>query len=137
MDRNDLYNDFLNAGDIVIGMSGGEGWGLPEFHSVALGKHSVILNVNAYKEWADEINSTLVEPNGKTPAYDGHFFQKGTPFNQGNIFDFKDDDFLDACAAAINRVEVNKVNEAGLELQKRFTIEKHFDSILTHLKELE
>ena len=136
MEKNQLYNDFLNASDIIIGMSGGEGWGLPEFHSVALGKHAVILNANAYKEWADEINSVLVEPSGKVPAYDGMFFREGSPFNQGNIFDFKDDDFLDACDAAINRAETNRVNEAGLMLQNTFTISRSLDAILGHLEEI-
>ena len=42
MVQNVLYNDFLNSGDIIIGMSGAEGWGLPEFQSAAIGKHAVI-----------------------------------------------------------------------------------------------
>jgi len=70
MQKNSSYNDFLNSGSIVLGMSGGEGWGLPEFQSVCLGKHAVILNATAYKEWANADNSVLVEPSGKTPAYD-------------------------------------------------------------------
>ena len=36
MQKNSLYNDFLNSGNIVLGMSGAEGWGLPEFQSVVL-----------------------------------------------------------------------------------------------------
>ena len=49
MDKNKSYNEFLNSSDIIIGMSGGEGWGLPEFQSVAIGKPSVILNAHGYK----------------------------------------------------------------------------------------
>ena len=135
MDKNELYNDFLNAGDIVIGMSGGEGWGLPEFHSVGLGKHAVILNANAYKEWASTRNSVMVEPSGKIPAADGHFFHQGGLFNQGEIYDWKEDDFLSACEVAISRVQSNKVNRNGLELQEEFTIEKSFDAITNHLKD--
>ena len=97
MQKNSLYNDFLNSGNIIIGMSGGEGWGLPEFQSVALGKHAVILNASAYKEWATHSNSVLVEPNGKTEAYDGVFFKKGAPFNQGNIYTFDEEAFIDGC----------------------------------------
>ena len=135
MDKNELYNDFLNAGDIVIGMSGGEGWGLPEFHSVGLGKHAVILNANAYKEWASTRNSVMVEPSGKIPAADGHFFHQGGLFNEGEIYDWKEDDFLSACEVAISRVQSNKVNRNGLELQEEFTIEKSFDAITNHLKD--
>ncbi len=46
MKENSVYNQFLNSGNIIIGMSGGESWGLPEFHSIALGKHSVMLNAH-------------------------------------------------------------------------------------------
>ena len=76
MQKNSLYNDFLNSGNIIIGMSGAEGWGLPEFQSVALGKHAVILNATAYKEWATEKNCVLVEPNGKEEAADECFLKK-------------------------------------------------------------
>jgi hypothetical protein len=36
MPSNQMYNDLLNNTDIVLAMSGGEGWGLPEFQTVAL-----------------------------------------------------------------------------------------------------
>ena len=94
MPNNELYNDFLNSADVILGMSGGEGWALPEFQSVAMGKHAVILNASAYKEWANEKNSVLVNPSGKIPVYDGMFFQEGAPYNQGNIYDFNEDEFI-------------------------------------------
>jgi glycosyltransferase involved in cell wall biosynthesis len=130
MAKNELYNDYLNSGDIIIGGSGGEGWGLPEFHSVALGKHSVILNATAYKDWADEINSVMFNTSGKTEAYDGRFFVKGQPFNQGSTFDFEEEEFLEACDRAIERVKIERINEAGITLQKKFTVEKTLDCIL-------
>jgi hypothetical protein len=52
MNENSIYNEFLNSADIILGMSGGEGFGLPEFQSIALGKHAVLLNAHAYKTWA-------------------------------------------------------------------------------------
>lgn len=130
IENNLLYNDYLNSADIIIGMSGGEGWGLPEFHSVALGKHSVILNAHAYKDWANEENSILVEPSSKIEAYDNLFFNKGQKFNQGNIFTFDDEVFLNGCEKAIKRVESSKLNKKGLELQNRFTVDKFVDNIL-------
>ena len=136
MGKNSLYNDFLNSADIVIGMSGGEGWGLPEFHSVALGKHSVILNAHSYKEFANEDNSVLVEPNGKIACYDGKFFREGTPFNQGQIYTWDEDDFIDGCELAIKRVESSKINEKGLELQYQFPLSKTVDALLDHLKDM-
>jgi hypothetical protein len=111
-------------------MSGGEGWGLPEFQSVSIGKHAIILNAHAYKEWANEENSVLVEPNGKIEAYDGMFFQKGSQYNQGNIFDFNQDDFLSACDKAVDRVKLNRSNAKGLELQAKFSSEKLAQNVL-------
>lgn len=130
MPQNSLYNDFLNSGNIIIGMSGGEGWGLPEFHSVALGKYGVILNEHAYKDWANEKNSILVPSKGKIDAEDGLFFNKNSPFNQGQIFDFDEDDFLSACDKAIKKVETNATNKEGLLLQEKFTYQNTFNKIL-------
>lgn len=134
MGQNKIYNDFLNSGNIVLGMSGGEGWGLPEFHSVAMGKHAVIMNAHGYKSWANEDNCTLVEPNSKMEAYDGVFFHKGAPYNQGNIYDFDGSDFISACEVAIKKTESQKLNQQGLALQKDFSSEKFLQNILTHLK---
>jgi len=134
MNRNVIYNDYLNSGDIILGMSGGEGWGLPEFHSVALGKHAVILNAHSYKDWANESNSVLVNPNGKIEAYDNLFFHKGHKFNQGNIFSFNDEEFIAACEKACEKVMINRTNTEGLKLQEEFSTEKFADDILNILK---
>lgn len=131
MPKNSIYNDYLNSADIVIGMSGAEGWGLPEFQSVALGKHAVMLNATAYKEWATSENSVLVEPSGKIEVYDGKFFSKGTPFNQGSIYTFNDDEFIYGCEKAIARVESNKINTEGLKLQDKFTYENTAKQLLS------
>jgi glycosyltransferase involved in cell wall biosynthesis len=133
---NAAYNDLLNSGDIVLGLSGGEGWGLPEFQSVALGKHAVILNAHAYKDWATPENSVLVESSGKTEVYDGMFFRQGMPFNQGNIFTFDEDAFVAGCEKAIERVEKNRENEEGLKLQEEFTYAKTLDGLLEELKKI-
>lgn len=133
MAKNSIYNDYLNSSNIVIGMSGGEGWGLPEFQSVALGKHAVILNANGYKSWANSDNSILVEPSGKIDSEDGMFFKKGLNINQGQIFDFNEDDFISACELAIKNVEQNPVNENGIKIQSDFSIDKTLDIISNKL----
>ena len=130
MQKNSLYNDFLNSGNIILGMSGAEGWGLPEFQSVALGKHGVILNATAYKEWANENNSVLIEPRGKEEAHDGVFFKKGGAFNQGNIYTFNEDDFIDGCEKAIERYKASPKNSEGLKLQDKFTYKNTVDAII-------
>jgi glycosyltransferase involved in cell wall biosynthesis len=133
MPQNKIYNDYLNSGDIIIGLSGGEGWGLPEFHSVALGKHGVIMNAHGYKSWANEKNTILVNPNSKIDACDNVFFHRNQPFNQGNIYDFSEDDFISACENAIERVRLSKVNQEGLKLQEEFSSQKFADNITKYL----
>lgn len=134
MPNNSDYNKFLNANHIIIAMSGGETWGLPEFTSVALGKHCVGLKAHGYKEWMNEENSICITPNGKIPAYDNIFFREGQPFNQGNIFDFSVDEFLEACDIAIEKAKNNPTNENGLKLQQQFTWEKTTNLILENIK---
>lgn len=134
MQKNSAYNDYLNSGDIVIGMSGGEGWGLPEFHSVAIGKHAVILNEHSYKDWATKENSVLVNSNGKINAIDGVFFHPNHPFNQGNIFDFDENEFINGCEEAIKRVEKDRINSEGLKLQQKYNLSSFTSKILELMK---
>lgn len=134
MDKGEDYNKFLNANNIIIAMSGGESWGLPEFTSVALGKHCVGLKAHGYKDWMNDENSICLTPNGKIPAYDNMFFREGQPFNQGNIFDFSVDEFLDACDVAIAKAKSNPLNQSGLKLQTEFTWERTANLILENIK---
>jgi hypothetical protein len=133
MDSNENYNQFLNANHIILAMSGGETWGLPEFTSVALGKHCVGLKAHGYKDWMNEDNSVCISPNGKIQSYDNIFFREGQPFNQGDIFDFSVDDFLDACDTAIQKVKNNPMNLNGIKLQQEFTWEKTTNLILENI----
>lgn len=131
MEKNTAYNDFLNSANIIIGMSGGEGWGLPEFHSVALGKHGIIMNAHGYKGWANENNSILVNPSkDKIEAYDNMFFKKDIPFNQGHIYDFDEEEFIHGCEKAIEKVEKDPINTEGLKLQESFSDKKMYDNII-------
>lgn len=131
--QNSLYNDFINQGDIVIGM-GNEAWGLPEFHSVGLGKHAVLLDCLGHKEWANEDNSCLVKPSGMIPADNDKFFQKGYKFNQGNLYDFNEHDFIESCYQAIDRFNNNPINENGLTIQKKFNTKSFLETINTILE---
>ena len=134
MRENQLYNDYLNSGDIIIGMSGGEGWGLPEFQSLCMGKHAVILECSSHKDWANKKNSVMVKPSGKTEVYDNIFFKKGADFNQGSIFTFNEDEFIAGCEEAIKRVEKDKLNKEGVKLKEKFTYENTANKILEILK---
>ena len=133
MPNNLMYNDYLNSANIIIGMSGGEGWGLPEFHSVAMGKYGVIMNAHGYKSWANESNSILVNPSSKIEAEDGLFFRKNIPYNQGSIFDFSEDDFISATELAISKYNKNPINENGLKLQQQFSLESFIKNISSYV----
>jgi hypothetical protein len=132
-DTNEKYNTFLNANNIILAMSGGESYGVPEFTSVALGKHCVGLHAHGYKQWMNQENSTIVYPSGILPAYDGLFFKEGGAYNQGNILDFDDSEFIDACEIAIKKVKKNPVNEDGKKLQE-ITWEKTVNIMLENTK---
>ena len=133
---NTAYNEILNNTDIVLAMSGGEGWGLPEFQSVALGKHCLGLNAHAYKEWMNEDNTVLINPSGKIPVYDNVFFHQGQDFNQGNIFDWDENEFIDKLDIVEKRFHSNPINLKGIELQNQFTYSKMVNLILEKLKNL-
>jgi hypothetical protein len=126
-------NECYNATNIVLDMSGAEGWSLPSFHCVGLGKHAVVHNATAMSDWANKNNAVLVESSAKIPAYDGVFFHPGQPFNQGNIFDWNSQDFLAACDEALIRYQQNPINIAGLNIQKDFTWSKTVDKILEQI----
>lgn len=130
MRENVVYNDFLNSAHIILGMSGGEGWGLPEFQSIAIGKHAVLLNAHSYKTWATPDMATMVNPSGKIPVYDNMFFKQGEPFNQGNIFDWSEDEFITSCEIAIEKVRKNPLNTEGLSLQNTYNKEAFVDKVL-------
>jgi hypothetical protein len=100
-----------------------------------MGKHSVIMNATGYKEWASKENSVLVNPSSKISSVDGVFFNEGAEYNQGKIYDFDEDSFIEGCEGAIKRVESNRVNEEGLKLQEEFTYKKTADKILELIKD--
>jgi hypothetical protein len=117
---NRTFNQSLNAVDIVMGMSGGEGCDLPVFQCICLGKHGVVLNAHAYQSYyKDEV--TWVNPSGKIVADDGKFFRPGLAFNQGYFFDWNEDDFLTYCDEVYKKSLSNRLNDKGLLLQEKFS----------------
>lgn len=127
---NELYNQVLNSANIVIGMSGGEGFDLPVFQSLCIGKHAVVLKAHVYTDYTTPEMVTYVEPNGMIESEDGLFFKKGQAFNQGAFFDWNEDEFIAGCEKAINNFTLNPTNKSGLELGKSFTYSKTVDKIL-------
>ena len=123
-------NDSYNCANIVIDMSGGEGWSLPSFHMTGLGKHCIALKSTGIKEWATEENAVLVYPNGKEDCEDKVFFHKGQLFNQGNFYTFDPAEFADKLDVVLARSLKSRVNSAGLLIQEQFTWERTVDKLL-------
>ena len=131
---NSEVNEYYNAIDIDLsGMSGAEGWNLPAFNSTCLGKWSIVLNASSHSDWANKDNSIQVESNGTTSAEDGAFFNKNSPFNQGEIHTFDPDEFVSALEKSENLSK--KTNENGVKLREEFSYKKTADSILKIMSE--
>jgi hypothetical protein len=125
-------NEFLNAIDIdLTGMSGGEGWNLPSFNATCLGKWSIVLNGTAHKEWANENNSILVNPNGEQPAEDGVFFKQNSEFNQGTFLTFDENELILAMENAESKV--GQINSCGTLLGQTFTYKTALEEILSKI----
>lgn len=130
--RNIEVNQYYNSIDIDLsGLSGAEGWGLGCFNSLCLGKQSVVLNAHAHKDYANTDNCILVEPNGKTPIYDGKFFVPHTFFNQGNMFTFSQESFYEALETAEKYAK--QENNEGIKLAQEFTAKKTTDILLSNI----
>lgn len=133
LETNSEMNELYNAVDINLsGLSGAEGWNLPAFNSTCLGKWSIVLNATSHKDWANNENSILVNPNGKEPIYDDVFFSKGGDFNQGSINTFSEKDFYKATERAISKCK-NK-NTKGVELKDTFNYNNTVKQILNIIK---
>lgn len=128
---NSEVNDFHNAIDIDLsGLSNSEGWGLSSFNSACLGNICPVTNCSAHKDWAQGSNIILVEAEGKEPCYDGAFFNKGLPFNQGNFHKVSDEaiekGMMDAHALFIN----NPAKFDRADLIEKFSYKNCVDTII-------
>lgn len=135
LNTNSEVNEYLNAIDIDLGgLSGSEGWNLPSFNATCLGKWSVVLNATAHKNWANGLNSILIEPSKTKTSEDGFFFKKGLPFNQGDFFDISDEEMEHAILKSINYAK--KTNENGKLLRQNFTYKNTTETILHELSKI-
>jgi hypothetical protein len=126
-------NDVYNSADIVLDLAKNEGWSIPSFSTLALGKHAIIHNASAMKGWTNKENAVLVESCGKTKAVDGMFFSGQGDFNVGNFWTWKEEDLMRAFDEVLARKAISKTNSEGLKLQTQFTWEKTVDTILANL----
>jgi hypothetical protein len=131
------HNDVLNSINIVLDLSLAEGWSLPSYHAVCLGKHAILHNATAIQSWATSQNAVLVESTGKTKAADGMFFAENGPFNIGNFFTWSESDLNRAFDEVLEKRRVNPVNEQGIELGKQLTWTNTVDQILKAIEKSE
>ena len=60
-------------------------------------------------------------------------FTKGQPYNQGQFYDFDEDDFISGCEEAIKKVQASPNNDAGEKLKISLRTQK-WNSILETCK---
>lgn len=133
--KNVDYNKVLNSIDIdLTGMSSCEGFNLPAFQTLCLGKQGIFLNAHVHKDYANNENAILVEPSGERDAYDGIFFKNDGLFNCGKWFDFKDDDLADAMKKAVQVAGIP--NRNGQKLVEKFSYKNSIDILLDNVQQL-
>lgn len=121
--------DLYNLTDIDLsGLSSAEGWNLPAFNSTCLGKWSCVLNHTSHKDWANEKNSILINPESKQECYDDFFFKKGADFNQGKFYHLSQKNIQEAFDKSI--IAGKSKNENGLKLKECFTFKNMLENIL-------
>lgn len=128
-------NNLYNYTDVDLsGLSRCEGFNLPLFIHLCLGKHAVVLDAHVHKDWCNAENSILVQPNTKIKAVDGLFFHDGAPFLQGNWFDWDESEVIAAMEKAVEKVKNNRVNEAGKWLKQKYKWDQTFNMLLEEIR---
>lgn len=131
--QNSLYNNLLNSIDIDLsGLSLAEGWNLNLFQTLGIGKHAIVHNNTGHKEFANSKNSLLIESDGKVPAEDGMFFQKGAEFNIGNFPKYNVDEAMAAMEKIVERVGTENVE--GLKIPDEFSAKRTVDSLINYVR---
>lgn len=140
LELNSQVNQFLNAIDIDLsGCCGNEGWNLPSFNAACMNKVCVVGLGGAHLDWVNEFpNSNIItmQPDGLEECYDGVFFHRGSPFNQGCFHFFKPETISSAIQSAENTFMNNYQENSGELLREEFTYAKTVDSILSIAKNL-
>ena len=128
------YNLVLNSIDIdLTAMSSCEGFNLPAFQSLCLGKVSVMLDAHAHQDYKGEA-CVLVQPTGMRDAVDNIFFKKGDKFNQGQWHDFNDDDLKNAMLFAAENF--NSINRQDTDLCEKFTYKNTVELLIEEISKI-
>lgn len=122
-------NDLMNKSDIHISCSGAEGWSLPIFNALCLGKQVIAMNAHSHKDFCNSENSILIEPTGMDSIYDNKFFRPGDNFNQGDFYLFSQKDFHDALDKAVLASKERNTN--GEKLKDIFSVKNTVDTMLS------
>lgn len=131
-EKNEMVSQIMHLSDIDLsGLSSAEGFNLPCFNMLALDKISVVLNAHAHKDFVDDTNAVLVQPNGKEPIYDGFFFKEGDIANQGNMFSFSEEEAENAILQAVEKHKQNSIIKTNLK--EKFSVTNTVDKLLSYI----
>ena len=121
-----------------ISLSRAEGWDLPLLEMMALGIPSIVSNVTAHTEFANNDNSFLVEMPEKELAQDEYFFKPG-PVNQGNwasITESVKDDIISKIRLVHRMYQQDQLAEKSAECLKtanKFTWANTARTLVSHI----
>ena len=73
----------------------------------------------------------MVEPSGEVDCYDSVFFKKGSTFNQGTFYDWKEEDVINAMEQAEKKA--GQINTEGQKLADKLTYKNTVDVILSRI----
>lgn len=130
--KNSEMNQVYNVADVNLsGCSGAEGFNLPFFNSLCLGKQAVGVRAHAHLDFASNENSILFEPRELIDISDGLFFSYGGIFNQGKMYDWDEDKVIEAMEKAEKIAKVP--NPEGEKLAEKFSVKNTANILLKAL----
>lgn len=116
----DIANS-MRAADIGVFPARAEGWNLELLEMMACGKHVITTNYSGHTEFANHVNSHLIEVPERESAFDGVFFH-----NQGNWAAFEDEqieqlvEYMRTLHRKVQQDGIH-INSGALDTAKQFT----------------
>lgn len=117
----------MQQADYGIFPSRAEGWNLPLLEMMACGKKSIVTNYSGHTEFCSELNSVLIQPNGKEVAFDNFWFH-----GQGSWAKLDKEPFIEAMRQ-LYREGKSKINNDCVATATQLTWENTADELISYL----
>ena len=129
----EVYN-IMSQVDCGIFPARAEGWNLEALELLACGKHLIITDYSAHKEFCTKENSRLVSIDKIEKAYDGKWFD-GKQGSWASIGENQIDQIVEHMRAVhkLNTEGSLNVNEQGVETALKFSWDNSAEKILSNV----